>query len=572
MRILLFVIVGLFLTSPSSLAQKKVAVIKYKTFVNGTENIEVGITTIEYFNEIAKINKVVSLSNDETKLLPAPISSSYIDFTNSVYLQMVKLQNGDEYCTETPFSELPEVSVADTDEDILGYKCKHLTATVFSNRIDIYYTNDIDVKGTPIPRYGLANGLVLKVVRNGNYALIANEIEFISKKKLTVEIPQNTGNKVDKFSYDHLIKQSYVREIEIFKEEQISWGNEIDNPMENEMNKTFKYAGGTIILKKVYLPEDINDYSIFAEAIQYSNGDAYDRTATVFTIPMEKQLSFLDALNQGVAEMPLYTDNNELEYRGVISDNTFDPPIEIMRFFTPFGINHFNERRLVPGLKWENSVLYKQDVTELSASLRGEVWIGAFIGNYDKGGHTFSLKLKYYPESFEVNENKESDQWVYSIFNTLNIMEMAGQSYATMFKNDSLEMEIIIPENVENIYLRYISTGHGGWGGGDEFNQKLNEIFIDDQLVFNYIPWRTDCGTYRDYNPASGNFQNGMSSSDYNRSGWCPGTITNPVYIPLKNLKPGKHTLKVAIPMGKKEGSSFSSWNISGVLIGDYKK
>jgi hypothetical protein len=31
------------------------------------------------------------------------------------------------------------------------------------------------------------------------------------------------------------------------------------------------------------------------------------------------------------------------------------------------------------------------------------------------------------------------------------------------------------------------------------------------------------------------------------------------------------HTFKIAIPIGEKEGGSFSSWNISGTLIGKFK-
>jgi len=72
------------------------------------------------------------------------------------------------------------------------------------------------------------------------------------------------------------------------------------------------------------------------------------------------------------------------------------------------------------------------------------------------------------------------------------------------------------------------------------------------------------------YNPSSGNFGDGLSSSDLSRSNWCPGTTTNPVYIPIKNITPGKHTFKIAIPLGKTEGTSFSAWNISGVLIGEF--
>ena len=103
--------------------------------------------------------------------------------------------------------------------------------------------------------------------------------------------------------------------------------------------------------------------------------------------------------------------------------------------------------------------------------------------------------------------------------------------------------------------------------GGDEFNQKVNTIYVDGQKVISFIPWRDDCGTYRNWNPCSGNFSNGQSSSDLSRSNWCPGTMTNPEYIYVGNLKAGKHTLCVKIPQGAPEGGSNSYWCISGTLI-----
>jgi hypothetical protein len=60
-----------------------------------------------------------------------------------------------------------------------------------------------------------------------------------------------------------------------------------------------------------------------------------------------------------------------------------------------------------------------------------------------------------------------------------------------------------------------------------------------------------------------------LSSSDLSRSNWCPGTVTNPNYIPLGSLKAGKHTVKITIPQGKNEGGSFNSWNVSGVILGE---
>ena len=102
------------------------------------------------------------------------------------------------------------------------------------------------------------------------------------------------------------------------------------------------------------------------------------------------------------------------------------------------------------------------------------------------------------------------------------------------------------------------------------FTPTLNQIFIDGKKVFNLIPWRTDCATYRLSNPASGNFDNGLSSSDFSRSNWCPGTLTPPYIIPLDDLKHGNHTIEIIIDQGEDAGNSFNHWGVTGVLTGYY--
>ena len=52
----------------------------------------------------------------------------------------------------------------------------------------------------------------------------------------------------------------------------------------------------------------------------------------------------------------------------------------------------------------------------------------------------------------------------------------------------------------------------------------------------------------------SGNFDNGLSSSDLSRANWCPGTITQPNYIILGDLPKGKHTITIKIPQGEPVG------------------
>jgi len=214
-------------------------------------------------------------------------------------------------------------------------------------------------------------------------------------------------------------------------------------------------------------------------------------------------------------------------------------------------------------------VVYKEEVTSLIPNSVDEMCLGVFIGNYDKGGHQLSLSLQFYPP---WEEEAVEEKWIEPLFNTVNILEMSGQNYGRLFDTDTLEMTFNLPENIDNLQLLYTTTGHGGWGGGDEFNPKLNQVFIDDSLVFSVVPWRTDCATYRLSNPASGNFENGLSSSDLSRSNWCPATLTPPFFIPLKYLKPGAHTVHVVIDQGKNEGSAYSHWAVSGVLTGKILK
>ena len=477
--------------------------------------------------------------------------------------------NGTAYTLKKPFAEYIKPELLPGVDTVLGIPCKKAKAIIRSNTIEIWYTNDLKVKGSPNITVAPGLGLILKIVRNGNSETYAKDITYRKVTDEELGWPEQWGKIVDEPTYQRQVIESRYTTLTIFDREQISFGNDIKNPADDQRDVTYHFSGGTVILKKVKLPTVRRGQQLFAELVQYSNGDAYDRTGSVFMIPADQQLSFLDGLKKGVAALPVYTARNGKQYQGVVATDNYLPPLELMRFFTPFGVRHFNAQAKIKGYNWADSAVYKQDITALLPRLQGDVWIGVFIGNYDKGGHRASLQFKYYPGFIGEAQDEENKTWVMPVFNSTNIMEMAGQEYGTMFEKDSLSVTVDIPAGLKNLKLRYITTGHGGWGGGDEFNPKLNEIFADGKRVYHFIPWREDCATYRLLNPASGNFGSGLSSSDLSRSNWCPGTLTLPVDIPLPDLAPGRHTLQVAIPLGKPEGGSFSAWNVSGVLIAD---
>lgn len=564
----IFVVLVLFvLLNPVVHSQKPVRV-SYKSIINGREIPGGPQTVMEIDGSTVRIKQADP--NNERPQMPSPQQLSFIDLEGRRYIQVADMPDGSRISTVTPFSELPVAVPGNDSEVIAGYRCVRARVIYFSNTIDIWYTSDAGVAGTPVPAYGVPEGLVLRIVRNGNNITEADKVEELKKKGLIVSLPDNFGRSVDRMTFEHLLRESFITTVTVFDNAVINWEGEVENPAFGMKDTLYRFAGGTVILKKVKLPEVHDRYSLFAEVTEYSAGDAYDRTGTVFVIPQGNPITFLDGLTKGHKVLPVHTDRHGKEYTGVAATADYRPPVELVRFFTPFGVRDFNDRRTVPGLVWQDSAFYKQEITRYLPLLRGEVWIGAFIGNYDRGGHRLSLRLKYYPETRDLEPGRSAESWISSVFNTLPIMEMAGQQYGTMFDGDTLSVSVDIPEGLKSLQMVFITTGHGGWGGGDEFNPKLNELLVDGRRVWSYVPWRSDCGTYRNLNPASGNFWNGLSSSDYSRSGWCPGSVSEPLIIPLDKLTPGRHTFSVTVPLGKPEGGSFSHWNISGVLTGSF--
>lgn len=472
------------------------------------------------------------------------------------------------------------------DTQIVDSKTTRYVTSINSNRIELLFSTKSKANINPLPYYGKFKGTLKQMIRNG---LVQIELgDIISDKNIDSKLLQPSGIRKTGREISNIKRERMVITTHVFEDEQICWGKEKPTLTDIPFDTTLHYAGGTLILKRIKLPKLPAHYQTFVELRQRSNGDAYDRTGSVFVIPNAGKMhpTFLDAILYHPDSPPTVTGKNGERYQGIVPGisqmqkytayyqptssfhpGPYYPPVELMRFFTPFGVGKFNDRVRIDGLEWNDETFYKQEVTDLKPLLEGEVWIGCFIGNYDGGGHIVSLDIKSYPNDYEWTLESNGKHIVEPLVNTCNVLEMAGQNYGRIFGTDSLTVSFWVADSNQHTTLRYISTGHGGWGGGDEFNPKENEIFIDGQKRFSHTPWRCDCGRYREWNPVSGNFWNGLSSSDFSRSGWCPGTATQPVYFDLSGLKPGNHTLTIAIPQGKPMEGGFSHWNVSATLI-----
>lgn len=544
-----------------------ITVLLLSTFTFGQINYKITYLKSSNGTLVENQDAVIVFSNENKSIITSesiiknkavvPFEQTII--TNSIYFQVANLNISKTNSTKDSTSiGKQNFELSNETKKILGYNCKKAKTIINSNTIELWYTNDLKIKGAP-SILGQNLGLVLETVRNGNFVISATKIEKVKQFPI-LKIDQTKTS--DILTYKDLLWKSRFTTIPIFKDEIINFS---DASKSND--SIMRFANGTVILRKVKIPALAKGSQVFVDVTEQSEGDAYDRTGSVFMIPTNKKLSFLDGLQNGVKTLPIYDNGNGKQYQGIVSTENFSPLIELIRFFTPFGIKQYNTIQLKDKV-WEERVSYRQDISELTTALNDkEVYVGTFIGNYDKGGHKVSVNITIHPE--EENAIAKSGN-VIPLFNSTNVMEMAGQEYGTLFNSDKgLIVTFTLDKDLKNARLRYISTGHGGWENGDEFVPKKNTLYLDEKEIFHFTPWREDCGSYRLYNPASGNFPNGLSSSDYSRSNWCPGMVTNPTYIDLGELKAGTHTIQVKIPQGAPEGTSFSSWNVSGVLIGE---
>ena len=166
-------------------------------------------------------------------------------------------------------------------------------------------------------------------------------------------------------------------------------------------------------------------------------------------------------------------------------------------------------------------------------------------------------------------------------------MYYIGQKHPDIFARKNVDVSFTIPEGAKNVRLKYITTGHGGHSNGDEFRPQENILSINGEEVYSFMPWRTDCASFRRFNPSTGvwlrkrtvayigregraekEIEEPIASSDLSRSNWCPGSHVTPEDIALTDIKPGNHTLTISIPDSKEiDGDKLNHWLVSAYLV-----
>jgi hypothetical protein len=288
-----------------------------------------------------------------------------------------------------------------------------------------------------------------------------------------------------------------------------------DEPSKYDTENIFANDNGRIISTHVLLP-------------QYNKQSKITACLAIHPIPKD-EVSVYDPWDRA--------GNIRLSIKG-------QPDIEIIKFITSYG--GFTD--------------FTVDVSDLAPLLTDSCTFKGFIDTWLTPGWKIDFRLIY-----EFREDNNDPDWASPL--------VYADSYTEAdMGNNGLTITIEIPDDIKRVKMHYFVSGHCTDGtDADEFISKDNIIYIDDCLVYRYKPWRDDCREFRDVNPYTRRWSDGYWSSDFSRSGWCPGDMVTPLELDLTDhLTPGTHTVRVVIEdvRPKDENGNYGYWRASGFLFG----
>lgn len=108
-----------------------------------------------------------------------------------------------------------------------------------------------------------------------------------------------------------------------------------------------------------------------------------------------------------------------------------------------------------------------------------------------------------------------------------------------------------VNQDVPNAVLHLITSNHGSNSGGEEYVKRVHNVYLDNQLVHQYMPGGKNCEDFRQYNTQSNGIYGTVAKTlrgwiSWNN--WCPGDVIPNREVKLGNLSAGTHTIKIDVP------------------------
>jgi hypothetical protein len=108
-----------------------------------------------------------------------------------------------------------------------------------------------------------------------------------------------------------------------------------------------------------------------------------------------------------------------------------------------------------------------------------------------------------------------------------------------------------VPEKLNDASFFLITSNHGANSGGEEYNRRQHNVYLDNNLILNYIPGRTTCEPFRIYNTQGNGIygQTPKTPAEWQAfSNWCPGDVIDIRKINLGKVQAGTHAFQIDVP------------------------
>lgn len=162
---------------------------------------------------------------------------------------------------------------------------------------------------------------------------------------------------------------------------------------------------------------------------------------------------------------------------------------------------------------------------------RIDVFEGTLVFNVDEGTEVYTNSNFILPLSVRKD------------LNNYNATDVPGETIRII--NFTLDAA------VEDAVLYLITSNHGANSGGEEYERRRHYLYLNDELVYEYIPGGKSCEPWRLYNTQGNGIYGATAKTtrqwlDFNN--WCPGDVIPNREVSLGNLSAGNHTIKLDVP------------------------
>jgi len=128
-----------------------------------------------------------------------------------------------------------------------------------------------------------------------------------------------------------------------------------------------------------------------------------------------------------------------------------------------------------------------------------------------------------------------------------NYADGASDELGTTRKTIDFEL----PAEAEAAQLVLITSNHGANAGGEEYIRRDHFVYLDGELVLEYVPGRTSCEPFRVYNTQGNGIYGPTPMTDeewQSFSNWCPGDVIDIRVIPWAPAAAGPHQFVIDVP------------------------